>query len=342
VSAAKAAAAVSAPATRGVTLGIEEEVFVCEPEAPSLASLGHLARLMWSDPRRHYARTASNFARGDDLRHGVMSCVEISTGVHDVVDGAVEDLATRRRELGAVVGDAGLIVPLGSLLQTVTPTNTAALQIHVGAPDREAAYANLAHYLPVLAVLGAGSPGAGGVRFGQSWRMANGFAIGPLLPDPTARFQDLIVSKRLGTIEVRLLDPVWDLTRVRVLAGAIAAIATLPARPLDREGWNAVREGVVRDGLKDAVRPLARELSQIADVPEAMLERTAADEAWEHFEAHGLVPTYSALDHGWRDGVFAARDVPPMRASALRAALGLAGYYLPKFPYVTWKYLKEK
>jgi hypothetical protein len=31
-----------------------------------------------------------------------------------------------------------------------------------------------------------------------------------------------------------------------------------------------------------------------------------------------------------------------MRASVLRAAAGLAGYYVPKFPYVTWKYLKEK
>jgi hypothetical protein len=73
-----------------------------------------------------------------------------------------------------------------------------------------------------------------------------------------------------------------------------------------------------------------------------MLTRTAADEVWEHFEAHGLVPTYSALDHGWREGVFEARDVPPMRASVARAVLGVAGYYLPKFPYVTWKYLKEK
>jgi hypothetical protein len=103
-----------------------------------------------------------------------------------------------------------------------------------------------------------------------------------------------------------------------------------------------VRESVVRDGLTDAVRPLTRELSQVADIPEAMLTRTAADEVWDHFDAHGLVPTYSALDNGWRNGVFEARDVPPMRSSALRAAAGLAGYYVPKFPYVTWKYLKEK
>ena len=31
-----------------------------------------------------------------------------------------------------------------------------------------------------------------------------------------------------------------------------------------------------------------------------------------------------------------------MRASAVRAAAGLAGYYVPKAPYVLWKYLAER
>ena len=54
------------------------------------------------------------------------------------------------------------------------------------------------------------------------------------------------------------------------------------------------------------------------------------------------MPTYSALDSAWRGGAFEPREVPPMRSSAIRAAAGLAGYYVPKFPYVTWKFLKEK
>lgn len=330
-----------------VTLGIEEEVFVCEPERPSTASLQYLARLTWRDPARHYARTASNFARGDDLSQGLMSCVEVSTGVHDTVDGVIDDLVARRRDLGAAVGDDGLVVPLGHLLQYEAPTNTAALQIHVGAPDRAVAYDNLAHFLPVLAALAADSPCALGQRWGQSYRMGNGFAIGPLRDDPTVRFQDLIVSKRLGTIEVRVLDPVWDLARVRALAGAVAAIASLPGRvgpggSEGRERYNALRERVAREGLIDEIRPLADQMRELAEVPAGLLERTAADEVWDHFSAHGLVPTYSALDNAWREGVFAAREVPPMRASRLRSVLGFAAYYVPKFPYVTWKYLKEK
>lgn len=326
-----------------VTLGLEEEVFVCEPESPSLASLSYLARLTWSDPRRHYARTASNFARGADLPQGLMSCVEISTTVHDDPDELVDDIAARRVELGRAIGSRGLVVPLGHLIQNDAPTNVAALQFHVGTPDRERAYRNLGYALPLLALLSADSPGARGARFGQSYRMARGFAVGPLGEDPTSRFQDLIVSKRLGTIEVRVLDPVWDLARVRTLARAVRDIASLESDlPFDRGAYNALRDRVAREGWIAELEPIHERVSQVADVPRAMMTRTAADEVWDLYQRVGLVPTYSALDSAWRGGPFEPRDVPPMRASALRAAAGLAGYYVPKFPYVTWKYLKEK
>ncbi len=326
-----------------VTLGVEEEVFVCEPEGPSANSLYYLARLMWSDPARNYARTASNFARGADVREGLMSCVEVSTGIHDSTEALMEDLAARRRALG-VVAD-GLVVPIGALLDRETPTNVAALQVHVGVQGavRDVAYANLAYFLPLLALVCANSPGAGARRFGQSYRQARGFATGPLGPDPTARFQDLIVSKRLGTIELRVPDPVWDLRRVRALAEAVAAIAALPKPlPYDRARYNGLRALVATEGYVDALRPLYEELGRVCPLDEALLERTAADETWEVFEALGLLPAYSALDNGWRTGTFAPRDVPAYRARAWRSALGWAGYYVPKLPYVTWKWLRER
>jgi gamma-glutamyl:cysteine ligase YbdK (ATP-grasp superfamily) len=326
-----------------VTLGLEEEVFVCEPEAPSLASLSYLARLMWSDPRRHFARTASNFARGADVSQGLMSCVEISTGVHDDADSLVDDLAERRGELARAVGSRGLVVPLGHLLQNDAPTNVAALQIHVGTPDRDRAYRNIGYALPLLALLAADSPGAGGARFGQSYRMARGFAVGPLTDDPTRRFQDLIVSKRLGTIEVRVLDPVWDLTRVRTIARAVREIAALDGDlPFDREAYNALREGVALEGWSARLEPIHERVSRIAEMPRTLLTRTAADEAWDLYTHAGLVATYSALDNAWRGGAFEPRPVGPMHHGTLRAVAGVAGYYVPKFPYVTWKYLKER
>jgi gamma-glutamyl:cysteine ligase YbdK (ATP-grasp superfamily) len=329
--------------TQHVTLGLEEEVFVCEPERPNLGSLSYLARLMWSDPRRHYARTASNFARGDDLPQGLMSCVEISTGVHDDPEALVDDLLERRVELARAVGTRGLVVPLGHLLQNDSPTNVAALQLHVGAPDRELAYRNIAYALPLLALLAADSPGQTGTRFGQSYRMERGFAIGPLGDDPTARFQDLIVSKRLGTIEIRVLDPVWDPRRLRVIARAVREIAAIGEElPFDREAYNDLRFQIARIGWVDELEGILARVGEIADIPRRLLTCTAADEVWDMFERVGLVATYSALDNGWRNGVFEPRPVPEMRARAIRGAAGLAGYYIPKFPYVTWKFLKEK
>lgn len=326
-----------------VTLGLEEEVFVCEPEAPRLGSLAYLAKLVWSDPKRHYLRTASNMPRSADLRQGLMSSVEISTGIHDDADELVDDIAQRRSELARAVGADGLIVPLGHLLQNDTPTNVAALQFHVGTPDRERAYRNLGYALPLLALMSADSPGASGRRWGQSYRMARGFAIGPLRDDPTFRFQDLIVSKRLGTIEVRVLDPVWDLRRVRVLARAIRRIAGLDFDlPFERGAYNAVREVVARQGWSSELEPVHATVSQFADVPMELMTRTAADDVWTLFHQVGLVPTYSALDNAYRTGVFAPRPVAAMGSSIVRTLCGAFGYYAPKFPYTAWKYLNER
>jgi len=326
-----------------VTLGLEEEVFVCEPDRPNLGSLSYLARLTWSDPKRHYTRTASNFARGDDLPQGLMSCVEISTGVHEDPDALVDDIAQRRQDLIKAVGGRGLLVPLGHLLQYDAPSNVAALQFHVGTPDRDRAYRNLGYALPLLALLAADSPAAAGERFGQSFRMARGFAVGPLTSDPTTRFQDLIVSKRLGTIEVRLLDPVWDLRRVRVLARAIRDIASLETDlPFDREAYNAMRYRVALEGWIPDLEPIHDAVSQFADVPRELMTHTAADDVWGLYHQVGLIPTYAALDNAYRTGVFAPRPVAPMAPSLARSIAGMAGYYIPKFPYVTWKFLKEK
>jgi hypothetical protein len=46
--------------------------------------------------------------------------------------------------------------------------------------------------------------------------------------------------------------------------------------------------------------------------------------------------------YAYRNGVFAPRPVGKMGPSVLRSIAGVAGYYVPKFPYVTWKYLREK
>jgi hypothetical protein len=324
------------------TFGLEEEVFVVEPDKPSLKSLYYLSKLMWKDPKRHYRLTASNFSRGPDVKHGLMSGVEVATGVHADATGLLEDLASRRRELAGV--SEGLIAPIGHLINLSTPSNTCALQMHVGGvPDIDTAYANLAYFLPVLTLLTVNAPYAGGVYCGQSFRMAHGFAIGKLKEDPRDRFQDIIIAKRLGTIELRVLDPVWDMKRVAVLARAVEAIAMVESRwPFDRQRYNELRGRVAQEGYVEELIPLYNELSLIADVPEEMLKRTASDEVRDFCQEFGHQATYTALDSGYRNGVFEEGPIPENKAAALKSMAGLAGYYVPKLPYVIWKYLKEK
>jgi hypothetical protein len=165
--------AVSAYAASCVTLGLEEEVFITTPTRPTLDALYALAKLLGRNPRYYYKHTASNFARGRDARQCLMSSVEIATRPHAAIDALLGELRTHRAALADAAGDAYL-VPVGHLFDLDAPTNTAGLHIHIGAPAerRHIVYANLAHFLPLLILLSASSPYAGGRYFGNriAWR----------------------------------------------------------------------------------------------------------------------------------------------------------------------------
>ncbi len=324
------------------TFGLEEEVFVVDPEKPSLKSLYYLTKLLWRDPAFNYYNTASNFSRGRDVIQGLMSGIEVATGVHSNAKDMMSELKSRRRELDGVVTD-GLIVPMGHLINMVTPTNVCALQFHIGGvKDQSRVFDNILHFLPVLILLAINAPYAGRKYVGQSFRMLESFAIGPILPDRTERYQDVIISKRLKTIEIRVFDPVWDVRRVEVLANAIEAVVGLKTelRP-DISKYNMLRGRIARYGYLEELRPLYNEIASIADVPEDMLLKTASDEVKEMYEDVGMLATYSALDNGYRTGSFAYRKIPASKSPALKAAAGFAGYYMPKLPYIVYKYLRE-
>jgi hypothetical protein len=271
--------AVSTCAVSSLTLGLEEEVFITTPTRPTLDALYALAKLLGRNPRYYYKHTASNFARGRDARQCLMSSVEIATRPHAAIDALLGELRTHRAALADAAGDAYL-VPVGHLFDLDAPTNTAGLHIHVGVPAerRQTVYANLAHFLPLLILLSASSPYAGGRYFGQSYRVASSFAIGALRDDPYYRFQDLILSRRLGTIEIRACDPIWDLERLRVLLEAVRAIAQLPtARPINRVRYAALRHQAACIGYTPDLQALHRELRAVYEIPERLLRTTISD-----------------------------------------------------------------
>ncbi|MDM7461130.1 MAG: glutamate-cysteine ligase family protein [bacterium] len=321
------------------TYGIEEEVFITEPTRPTLSALYVMAKLLGRNPRYYYKHSATNFARGKDARQCLMSSVEIATRPHRDIDSLINDLLARRRDLAQAAGQAYL-VPIGHLFDIEAPTNTGGLHLHIGvAPERRArVYANLAHFLPLLMVLSASSPYAGGRYFGQSYRMAHSFAIGALRDDPYYRFQDLIISRRLGTIEIRALDPIWDGERLRWLLRAVDAIVALPdARALDLARYALLREQAARAGYTPDLQRLYAELRALVDLPEILLQRTLSDELADCTAQRGVLHTYACLNHAYRTGRWASVAPHDVKPSAGRALLGLIGYYLPKLPYIAYK-----
>lgn len=336
-----------------LSFGLEEEVFVCAPTQPTMESLYYLARLLWRNPRLYYRHSDSNFARGPDVRRGLMSGVEISTIRQATPEAAVEDLRRCRADLARACDRPGaLLVAVGHLLDRDTPTNVCGLHVHIGVPaaHRESSYRRLAPYLPLLALLTASSPCRAGEYFGPSYRMVAGYATGPLRPDHMYRFQDLIVSRRLGTLEARLFDPVWDTERlVHLLRAMRAAVLHGEDRPIDYAGYAKLRQLAATRGYGEEFRPLYESLcgclAAAGDpvIPEAMFRQTVSDEIASAWREYGLAPTYYALHRAYCGEGFAVSGEGPVvrRFNALMAAGGLVGYYAVRLPYKLGKVLRE-
>lgn len=334
--------------------GIEEEVFVLEEGRPTVRSLYYLARLLWSDPCWYYTHSASNFNRGTDLRYGLMSGIEVSTGRHDSIAALVQDLAERRRDLARAC--QGLLCPLGNLPDHTQPSNTCGLHLHISGVEWDLAYRRLVRYLPAFALALAHAPWAGGRRFGQSFRWAHSYALGPLRPDPTYRFQDLIRSRRLGTLEVRVFDPSPDLGRLAEVLGCLHRLLVLPAgdTPADRADedglraqYNHLRYQVARLRSPDHPHrelPLAdcvRHLRELTGFDENWVARTPADETAALLQETGREATYLTLDARYRQWA-GATPWNGKRAPFLAGAIaGFIGYYLPRLPYTLWKAWRE-
>jgi carboxylate-amine ligase len=178
-------------------------------------------------------------------------------------------------------------------------TPTAALQVHVGVPDRPtavAAYRGLRHHLAVLRALAASSPHWHGRDSGlassraallrsyprtgvppafRSWAeyecRAEALVEVGGVPDHTYVWWDLRPRPDLGTLEVRVMDAQWSLERaaglVALVQGLAAAAADrpphrdLPDAVLDENDFQAVRHGLdARLVAADGRRRPVREL----------------------------------------------------------------------------------
>ncbi len=324
-----------------LTYGIEEEVFIVQRGKPSLESLFYLASLLWRKGQFNYFHTGYNFSHLPDLSTGLMGGVEVSTEVCSDVDSLMRALIRRRKELAEV--SSGLIVPVGHMFDGNSPTRTCGMHVHIGnLPDMETAYRNLAHFLPLLLLVTASSPCADGRYFGCSYRIHSCPFIGPLTGDPWHRFQDIIVSRRLKTLEVRIFDPVWDLSRIRTLVGVIQSIVRLGHDVgFDLSFYRLARREAVTTGYGELTGKLFNQLTQFCSVPQDLFETTSSDIVHDYYRENGQQSTLSALDNAYRNGRFEPAKFDGSLPNPAKIAVGIAGYFIPKLPYTLWKTCRE-
>ncbi|AWN23875.1 hypothetical protein DKM44_12090 [Deinococcus irradiatisoli] len=329
----------SAPAS----YGLEEEVFVLHGGRTRLGSLWNMGELLWQDPRRNWSATATNFRRGPAARREPMSSVEVSTAV-ELSAATLFSAALSRRAALARAFPVGQLIALGALPGS-DRYHTAGLHLHVGVPEheRERVYGNLAHALPVLALASASSPYFGEGGQGPLSRVKSSFALGELGPDPYDRFQDLIVTRRLGTLELRVPDPVPDPERLWAILQAVERIVRWPGRwPWSRENYNALRREML-GGLTPALRARAEEIREVSGFPLSWAEHTEAERVLAHTEAHGWDSTCAHLDGLYRSGVWQDLGTPHAPPPRWQGPAGFARYYLPKLPYIARKaYVENK
>lgn len=308
---------------------------------PTLQSLDYLRCLLWRNPKRYGRHSASNFARGKERKECFMGSIEVATGVHERIEHLLEDVLSRRTEF-ARAAKGGMIVPVGALFTLSSPSNTSSSHVHVGVPkdERERVYANLAYFAPVLAVASANSPWAGGRDFGLSYRMAQPGCLGPLREDREYRFQDIIISKRLGTIELRIFDPIPEMYRLREILEAVAAISAFEGElPFSREEYNQQRASWTTHGLTPFIRSRWEELQEIYPLPFDLVCDTLSERLRAIASASSITDAYKEAERIWREGTdIAPEHRPPSR---LRSLTGLAGYYAVRLPYMAYKGYKE-
>ncbi|MEJ7798642.1 MAG: YbdK family carboxylate-amine ligase [Solirubrobacteraceae bacterium] len=156
------------------TLGVEEEVMLLDPRDWSLApAIDDVLEALPAALRDHVSSETHS------------SAVELRTGVHATVAGAVGELAELRSQLGAVLSSLGLAAGVsgthpsavwhemrvssrerhqavyGSMRELARREPTFALHVHVGLPSGEAgiaAFNRLRAHLPILLALSANSP----------------------------------------------------------------------------------------------------------------------------------------------------------------------------------------
>lgn len=318
--------------------GIEEEVFIVDKGKPAIDSLYPLYSLVRSNPSFYYLHTAVNMARGRDLLDFFVASVEISTGVAGSPEEAVEQLKFIRMDF---LKNCPQKVACVGMLPNLTENESLVSGLHIhlsGDFDLERKRMQIAYYLPALMLITANSPSLSN-DFLSNRALKNPFS-GVVLFDSYERFQDIIISRRLKTLEIRVFDPCPELKRYLVLLKVLEQIVKDEEEvEFEAVSYSQLREESAKFGMEsEQVRSLVRKLCERFGLDESLFATPPAIWTRKVFSEHDEDSAYRILDEAYRQGIqFEGSQLP----KALRAIVGFVGYYIPRLPYTTYKFLKE-
>lgn len=325
------------------SLGLEEELFVADPDDGHLLNAGAevLERL----------RRLERGAVKNELHR---SQIELITGVCASVDEAIAELCELRaavlatgvgliasgthptaREGDSAITDKPRYERINKWLGDAGATPVCALHIHVGMPDAETAvrvFNGLRRYLPLLEALGANSPFRHGRDTGlassreltlRSWPRAgvpramadfDDFVCSTELltrvaevPDYTFHWWKLRPHPRNGTVEIRALDTQASAEHTAALVAAVHALARHEAEadPVQGPPAEILDEASFRAGREGVHATLPDDAGRLRPVAELLEElvETIRPAARELRCEHELDALPALLDAGGGAGV---------------------------------------
>lgn len=112
--------------------------------------------------------------------------------------------------------------------------------------------------------------------------------------------------------------------------------------PLDLAAYRRQREQAITIGLNRELSQLAEELNEQVAIPLELLQRTESYQTAQMYQIDGLAGVYRKLDSRYRQMDYTPPPHSWPTRRLLQPALGFLTYYFPKFPYISYKYFKEK
>jgi carboxylate-amine ligase len=325
-----------------LTIGVEEELLLVDPECGLVAGAEQVLEEIAADRRK--AVSTEIFATQIELKTGICHDVAQATDELETVRRSVAATGARMMGSGlypAESGEPALVekaryLPVKEDLVSLLATPPCGLHVHVGVPDPETAVAvanAMRHHLPLLAALTANSPFRDGEDTGMASARASVVRSYPRFELPRAfrdyedflRVADQVVAAagvedytyiwwdvrphpNLGTVEVRGMDV---LPRPEQNAAVAALIQALAAKEIDRPG----APGLTREAIEESYYQAGRyglEARLMVDegtaAPALEVARGTLDEARPYAEQLGGAGAFEELDRIVAEGNGADRQ----------------------------------